>query len=151
MKRTFCMVAMIVLATYAADAQGRGFGLGVILGEPTGISAKGWVSPRGAIDAGLAWSMRREGFLHAHMDYLWHFKDIVNTEQQVIPYIGVGGRIFGNNNGSAVAGVRIAGGISWLPVDTPLDVFLEIAPIVDLTPETQTSVNGGVGIRFYFR
>jgi hypothetical protein len=150
MKRALFVIAMIACVACGAQAQGRGFGLGIIMGEPTGLSAKGWVSSRGAIDAGLAWSFRGQGFLHAHMDYLWHFQDVINTRHQLMPYVGLGGRIWGNN-GRAIAGLRVAGGLSWLPADTPLDVFVEIAPVVDLTPETEASVNGGVGIRFYFR
>jgi hypothetical protein len=152
MMKSFVFCAVMTLCVSSLSwAQGRGFGLGVILGEPTGISAKGWVSSRGAVDAGLAWSFRHRGFLHAHADYLWHFHDVVNSRHRVLPYLGIGGRLLGRNNDSAVAGVRIVGGFSWLPVDVPLDVFLEIAPIVDLAPETETSLNGGVGVRFYFR
>ena len=37
-------------------AQERDLGLGVIIGEPTGISAKLWTSPVNALDFGLGWS-----------------------------------------------------------------------------------------------
>lgn len=150
MKGMMGFAALTVLATCFASAQGNGFGLGVVLGEPTGISAKGWTSQRGAIDAALAWSARGDGYVHAHVDYLWHFQDVVNTNQQILPYLGVGGRIQGNRN-TAIAGVRVAGGAAWLPAGAPLDVFLEIAPVVDLAPATELSVNGGIGVRFFFR
>lgn len=150
MRHLSCIGIMFVFAISSAASQGRGFGFGVILGDPTGISAKGWVSPRAAVDAGLAWSTRDAGYVHAHMDYLWHFKDVVNTSQQVLPYVGVGGRILGNRN-TAIAGVRVAGGVAWLPAGAPLDVFLEIAPTVDLAPETELNVDGGIGIRFFFQ
>lgn len=150
MKRVFYIVALFALVASAAAAQDRGFGLGVILGEPTGVSAKGWISSRTAFDAGLAWSFRRAGYLHVHMDYLWHFQDVVTTSQQVIPYIGIGGRVGARDN-SAIVGVRIPFGISWIPTNAPIDVFLEIAPIMDLTPETDFNANGGIGVRFYFR
>jgi hypothetical protein len=149
MKRLMLLCTFIFIVDAAAHAQGRGFGLGVIMGEPTGLSAKGWVSPRGALDAGLAWSFRRDGFLLAHADYLWHFHDVVNTEQRVIPYIGIGGR-FGAKDGESIAGIRIAGGLSWWPEGVPIDVFLEIAPVLDLTPATEMSANGGIGVRFFF-
>lgn len=150
MRSLACSIIAVLLAATSAASQEKGFGLGVVLGEPTGISAKGWVSPRGALDAGLAWSTRGTGYVHAHMDYLWHFKEVVNTSQQVLPYLGIGGRILGSRN-TAIAGVRIAGGVAWLPAGAPLDVFLEIAPIVDLAPATELSVDGGIGIRFFFR
>jgi hypothetical protein len=150
MKKIVLIIATIILGSSTMHAQGRGFGLGVMFGEPTGITAKGWLSARSAFDMGLAWSLRHDGYVNAHADYLWHFHDIVTTEQQVLPYLGIGGRVAGNN-GSARAGVRIVGGLAWLPAQTPLDVFLEIAPIVDLAPSTSSSLNGGVGVRFFFR
>jgi len=149
MKRVLCAVIALLVASSAATGQDRGFGIGVILGEPTGVSGKGWLSSRSAFDAGLAWSFRGNGYIHAHMDYLWHFADAVNTEQQILPYLGVGGRVVGRN-GSSIAGVRMVGGFAWLPEGTPLDVFLEIAPVLDLAPATEMSVNGGLGMRFFF-
>jgi len=150
MKRVLYTATLFLLVVVTGAAQDRGFGLGVILGEPTGVSAKGWISSRTAFDAGLAWSFRRSGYLHVHADYLWHFADVVSTNQQVLPYIGIGGRIGARDN-SAIVGVRVPFGISWIPTNAPIDVFLEIAPIVDLTPETDINANGGIGVRFYFR
>jgi hypothetical protein len=148
-----CAVAALVLlciTSASVRAQERGLGLGIIVGEPTGLSIKGWTSSRTAIDAGIAWSFRREGYMHAHVDYLWHFEDIINTRQQVIPYLGVGGRVLGREHSSRV-GIRIAGGLAWLPQGAPLDVILEMAPIIDLAPETELSANVGIGVRFFFR
>jgi hypothetical protein len=55
MKHFNYAVVTIVLFIFAsvAIAQERRFGLGVILGEPTGISAKLWISPVNALDFGL--------------------------------------------------------------------------------------------------
>lgn len=153
MTKAFVIVTALiccVLAVTSASAQERGLGLGIIVGEPTGLSVKGWMSSRTAIDAGIAWPFRSEGYLHAHVDYLWHFQDIVNTRQQVIPYLGVGGRVLGREHSSRF-GLRMSGGLAWLPAGVPLDVFFEIAPIVDLAPETQLSANVGIGARFFFR
>ena len=150
MKTTIWMVVALMSAACTAFAQEKGFGVGVIFGEPTGVSAKGWISDRGAIDGGLAWSYRHDGYVNVYMDYLWHFHNVFDRQQNVVPYLGVGGRIVGNR-GSGTAGVRIAGGVSWLPARAPLDVYLEFAPIVDLAPETGFDANGGLGIRFYFR
>lgn len=152
-QRLALAVVLIAVIPVSANAQRHNFGLGVIVGEPTGLSAKGWISSRGAIDAGLAWSFRREGFIHAHIDYLWHFHDAVDSERlvipYVIPYVGVGGRV-GGTKGAAVVGIRMPVGISWIPGSGPLDVFLEVVPVVDMTPATEFTAQGGLGIRFYF-
>jgi hypothetical protein len=33
---------------------------------------------------------------------------------------------------------------------TPLDIFLEIVPILDLAPKVGFDFNGAIGIRYYF-
>ncbi len=71
-KIQLCPIILLLLAS-SAMAQDRGFGLGVILGEPTGLSGKYWTSSTNAIDGGLAWSFRHAGFFHVHADYLWHY------------------------------------------------------------------------------
>lgn len=149
MKHLLAMLGLGVMLSSMAVAQDRGFGLGIILGEPTGISGKYWTSSRNAIDGGLAWSFRNHGYFHAHADYLWHFSDLSQTRERFVPYIGIGGRI-GAESESARLGVRIVGGIAFLPRNTPLDIFLEIAPILDLAPATEMRLNGGIGIRFFF-
>lgn len=140
-----CYVGLVTVSF----SQERDFGLGAILGEPTGISAKRWVSQREAIDAGVAWSLRHEGYLHVHADYLWHFGNLLRTRQEVLPYVGAGGIILGRKH-STGAGIRLAGGITWQPVDTRIDVFMEVAPVFYLLPATEWGVSGGIGSRFYF-
>jgi hypothetical protein len=36
-------------------AQADGFGVGIILGEPTGLSGKYWLTEKTAVDAAVAW------------------------------------------------------------------------------------------------
>ncbi len=150
LKSIVYLILLFVVTVSSSYAQRRGFGLGVVVGEPTGVSAKGWISPRGAVDGAIAWSTWGDGYVDAHVDYLWHFDDIARTDQQVLPYIGVGGRVLGWRDRSRV-GLRIPAGFDWLPSHTPLDVFLEVAPIVDLAPGTDLNMNGGIGVRIFFR
>lgn len=92
MVKKLVALALAAIALHCSSlAQDRGFGLGVILGEPTGLSGKYWVSSKNAIDGGLAWSFRRSGFFHVHADYLWHFPLKVETDQRFTFYAGVGG------------------------------------------------------------
>ncbi|MGA2506019.1 MAG: hypothetical protein ABSF80_00900 [Chitinispirillaceae bacterium] len=141
--------------------QERRFGLGVILGEPTGVSAKLWVSSKTAFDFGLGWSLGGDridyngGYnggsrVHFHMDYLWHWFDAINSSERFPLYTGVGGRIntgAGYDNSIAVRGVV---GIAWLPHRTPIDVFLEIVPSLQVVPSTGFGLDAGLGARFFF-
>ena len=147
--RLACVVLFCVFVTFASQAQVRSFGLGVILGEPTGLSGKAVLSERNAVDAAIAWSFRRNGHLHLHADYLWLFPHVIRSSEQFTLFAGLGGRIV-LGRGYGVLGARIAGGISWLPRRSLLEIFLEVAPILDLVPATELSANGGLGIRLYF-
>jgi hypothetical protein len=143
------LVLVWLLFSSNSLSQEKGFGIGVMIGEPTGLNGKYWVTGRTAIDGGLAWSFRSRGYLHMHADYLWHFSDIAGGSARIVPYVGVGGRIGAREGGSEV-GIRIPVGLVYYPGRAPLDIFLELAPIVDLAPATGLQGNGGIGIRYYF-
>jgi len=140
---------MLCLATIGTFAQEKGDGLGVILGEPTGVSGKTWISGKHAVDAVVAWSFRSKGSFHLHADYLWHFGDAVSSSERFVLYAGAGARL-ATFSGTSV-GVRIPFGIAWWPRNTPIDLFGEIAPIMDLAPATEVRLNGGIGIRYFFQ
>jgi hypothetical protein len=133
----------------ALAAQDGNRGVGIIFGEPTGISGKLILTESNAIDAGVAWSFRRDGHLHIHADYLWQFPDALQASEQLTLFTGFGGRVSAGKGGGVI-GLRLVGGTAWLPRNTPLEVFFEFAPILDLIPATEMSLNSGVGVRFFF-
>ncbi len=136
---------------YSGPEMSRPTGLGMILGEPTGVSFKHWVSNKTAIDAAMAWSFAGRGEdLHIHADYLWHtpLKSSDPAIRRTNFYIGVGGRMRFEND--VRFGARVPFGLVHFVKDAPLDIFVEIAPIMDLAPETEVSANGGIGLRYFF-
>lgn len=146
-----CLALVCLLAAGPARlvAQDRGAGAGIILGEPTGLSGKLWVSDRNALDAGLSWAFGRSGYFTIHADYLWHFADLLRSSERLVPYAGIGGR-FGVPREKGLLGVRVPVGLTFWPRGVPLDVFLEVAPILDLIPATELSGNAGIGARYFF-
>lgn len=150
------IVFALLLSAQQSTAQSKKFGLGVILGEPTGLSAKYWVSNSNALAFGLGWSTYHPHYddrgsrVHFHMDYLWHSFDSIRSEETFTFHYGIGGRFKdrGGNNGSFA--VRGVGGINWLPSELPIDVFFELAPSLELTPATGFAIDGALGARFYF-
>lgn len=127
------------------------FGLGIIVGEPTGISLKHWQTNNNAIDAGIAWSIDEYDALHLHGDYLWHnFSLFEDVEKGDLPfYYGVGARvIFAETD--AVLGARIPVGLNYLFENSSVGIFLEVVPTINLLPDTDFDLNGGVGVRYYF-
>jgi hypothetical protein len=155
MKRAIFLIALIMaLAAFAQNgmAKGGNFGLGVIIGEPTGPCFKYWTGAKTAIDGAAAWSFADNAGMHLHADYLFHKFDLISVEKGSLPfYFGLGGRIrFAEGNGDDRIGIRIPVGLDYIFADAPLDIFLEVVPILDLAPDTDLDFNGAVGVRFFF-
>jgi len=143
-----CLVGVLDGVTPAA-AQDRGFGLGIILGDPTGVSLKSWTGRRTAIDAAAAWSFDRDRSLHLHADYLIHDFNLIKTRTGRLPvYYGIGGRI--RFEDKTRVGIRIPVGMCYIFERTPLDIFVELGPVFDVIPRTEVTVAGFLGLRYYF-
>ncbi len=126
-------------------------GLGPLLGEPTGVGMKLWLSTSTAVDAGAGWSFVDPDGFQLHGDFLFHKFDLFHVDRGDLPlYIGVGGRVKFVEHGDNRAGVRFPVGVSYLFPDSRLEGFAEVAPILDLAPSTRLEWNGGVGLRYYF-
>ena len=150
MKRSVVLLAIAILFFGGViRAQERGFGLGIILGEPTGLSAKKWLNSHSAIDGAVAWSLVTPSSFHVHADYLYHDFNIFNVKKGKLPlYFGIGFKIrIGDEDR---LGIRIPVGICYIFEQAPLDIFLELGPVLDLTPATKLRLTSSIGIRYYF-
>ena len=148
------LVAALSSNANAQEGGGRPFGLGLVLGEPTGITAKLYLGGKPfALLFGLGWIDDR-GFgdddddgLHLHVDAVWHPAILTRNSTFVMPfYVGVGGRLLEDDNdhyhhchggdcygydNDTHAGVRIPLGILMAFHKAPIDAFLEVAPTID--------------------
>ena len=148
-KSALILIFLILSFPALSSAQKRGFGLGIILGEPTGISFKSWTGSKTAVDGGIAWSFEHGGSFHLHVDYLIHNFRLIKVEKgQLAVHYGIGGRI--RTKQRERAGIRIPVGLSYFVEDAPVEVFLELGPVLDLSPATELRMTGGIGIRYYF-
>jgi len=148
------MVVAVAVALVSVAVAGSGTGLGVIVGEPTGVSAKFWLSENMAVDAAAAWSVSRHTALHVHADMLYHNADLLKVPVGELPaYVGIGGRfkLAGREEGQPVVGVRVPLGLEYLFEPVPIGVFFEVVPVLNVLPRTEFDVNGGLGGRWYFR
>jgi hypothetical protein len=151
MKKSIVLVALAILFFGGVlRAQERGFGLGIILGEPTGLSAKKWLNSHSAMDFGVAWSFGAEDSFHLHADYIYHNFNMFAVEKGKLPlYFGIGARF--KAQPEATLGARIPVGICYIFENAPLDLFLELGPVLDLVPDVRFRFTGSVGARFYFK
>jgi hypothetical protein len=146
------MLSILVGAQPAgAGVNTDGFGLGIIVGEPTGIAFKGWLSSSTALDGGAAWSFADNSNFAFHMDYLVHRFDWLDVSKGQLPvYFGIGGRFKIRDDADDALGIRIPVGLNYLFEASPIDIFFEVVPILELTPETEFRLNAAIGVRFFF-
>ena len=90
------LTLIVALCGIASAAPKDGIGIGVIVGEPTGLSLKKWIGDDRALDAGIAWSFSENDSLHLHADYLFHRFDLLScsgARGRLPVYFGIGGRL----------------------------------------------------------
>ncbi len=154
MKKIFiCMVLIAVLipVSSAASEHRSSFGAGIILGEPTGVSMKLWTGGSTAVQGAVAWSFTEHTNLHLHADYIWHRWNVIKVEKGSLPlYFGVGGRLRLRDEVDDTLGVRFPVGLAYEFADAPFDLFLELVPVLDLTPSSEFDLNAALGGRYYF-
>jgi hypothetical protein len=156
MKKTALIIILLAAAAGMSQAQtgrtGGNLGIGIIFGEPTGVSFKYWTGRTIAFDAAAAWSFADGSSFQIHGDILFHSFDLFRVEQgRMALYYGFGGRFkTKDNNGDARLSFRVPIGISYEFQRAPVELFVEIAPMLDLTPKTQGAIGGGIGFRYYF-
>lgn len=139
--------ALTVVAAPAA-AQMPAYGLGLVLGEPTGVSGKMWLNRYSAIDAVVGFSFARETAFNLQLSYLVHKYDVIDPDGGVAPiYVGVGARLKTENE--MRFGFRVPVGVEFIFDDVPMDLFFEAAPILDVAPEVTFSFSVAIGFRFF--
>lgn len=131
------------------NAQSNGIGVGLIVGEPTGISGKYWTGSTTAFDAGLAWSFIDENAFQIHADYLFHNIRLITISEGKLPfYYGIGARL--KTAHDVQLGVRVPLGLAYLFQNVPIDIFVEVVPILDLIPKTDFQISVALGARYFF-
>ena len=137
--RRFLIILWVCLpaSAYAAPQSGQ-FGVGVQLGEPTGLTGKLFMTDRQALDAALSYSLV-DSRIHVHGNYLLHFphQGETLTIGRWSPYTGLGARIRlkgddKKNDQDNNLAIRLPLGVSLFLTASPLEVFLEFAPTMGL-------------------
>ena len=156
MKKTLLLVVFAMAFTAAAQDYKGHYGIGLLIGEPIGISIKKFNNTNEAFQYTLGYSLvdEKQG-VNIGADYLLHNYDIITAERGRIPFYYGGGIHFKsyNNEGNQLY-TRVTLGVAYEAVDFPVDVFFEFAPGLSLLRTSGESdlvvPNYGIGARFYF-
>jgi hypothetical protein len=167
MIRKVLLISLFLLMLPAlASAQGpqnKPFGLGLALGEPTGITGKYWFNSKNTLQFALGWGYLRYGGAAVYCDYLYNVFTLVRAKKvpfNLLFYMGIGGKVgmwyrdhWRDPEYSGVGiGVRIPFGLSMKFVRAPFEVFLELVPgLAFIHPDPfWFDFDGCIGGRFYF-
>lgn len=152
MKKHILLFTVFVICSSFVCGQKSGLGLGLMLGEPSGLAGKYWFNENNALDFGIG-----TGFLgdnsgaSFHADYLYHINDLIKWKYKSTFYYGFGLRMRFPAGSSTTIGVRGVAGIMMIVKNLPIDVFFELAPSFRLLPTTGLDFDIAIGGRYYFK
>ena len=128
-------------------------GLGIFLGEPTGIDLKVGLTGRSGLDLVLGFtrlSSNADGY--GHVTYLLT-PLVAHGDAVTVPLrVGIGAALFGTRNDLELA-IRAPLEVGFRFRRTPLELYGEVAlafVFVDPANELELDVQGGAGLRVYF-
>lgn len=157
------LLAMIAVGVLGGSGRAfaqsdRGFGLGLIIGDPTGVTMKGFLTPETAIDGAVGFGLLGGEDLHVHADFLWHFEIKRWDSAALSLYLGVGPELgfhfHDHPNGrddhdDVRIGARAPFGLAMM-FDAPFDVFLEVAAGLWLVEKVGFHLDAAIGGRYWF-
>lgn len=146
-------------------ARSKDFGIGLFLGEPTGISFRWFFDDMMGIDAlaawGWGWDYHQKVIFHS--DYLFRFYDLIPIPKgDTALYIGGGLQLglFDHYRYSVyyhdahdwwfLLALRLPGGILYQIKSFPIEIFFEMAFLFNILPAPAPDFNIGIGARFCF-
>jgi len=122
--------------------------LGVVIGDPLGPSVKYWMDSTTAVDFGIGFD--NDPVFYA--DVLWHSWTLLPrpTSGDLGLYAGLGPRYEAVDNHDDEVGIRVPLGITYLVGRAPIEFFAELVPVFEVSPDTDSELDAGIGVRFGF-
>ena len=148
------ILAIILISSISVleivQAQDRTFGIGGIIGDPDGVTAKAWLSESTAIAGAISvdlgenysWFSLQADFLKQNTVATWE-------EAFLQTHFGGGVRVVSGDAAEYIA-LRVPIGIDVNAIDAPMEVFMEVVPMVNIDPSFYFYFSGAMGFRYYF-
>ena len=154
-KKLICLLSL-ALVTNVSAASGKN-GLGIIFGDPSGLTFQHRIDAKQFTDFYFAYSWDKEWIFMG--DYKFRLHGLFDNKIPLTPYVGMGaffkfedhdGHDHHNHNDEVAIGVRIPLGIEWSGPEVPVTLFAELVPALKVIKRTDGDLQGGVGGRFFF-
>jgi hypothetical protein len=143
--RLIFTAALTAVLMVPSQASAQGTGLGVVVGEPTGVTAR-FMRGGNNFQVHAAWSFIDEGAFRISGDYL---RSGTVGEADFPPfYFGLGVRVkFADKSQVAI---RVPLGLNYFFRNDPFEIFGEIVPGLRVVPSTHFDFGAAAGVRYYF-
>lgn len=132
--------------------EGGDFGLGLVVGQPTGLSAQlALGGPRlgASLNFAVGIDVLDDDDLYVHADYVVLLLNLLNHSKVDLPlYLGLGGFVIAREN--ARIGARAPIGVQLEFQSTPLHVFVELAMHLTIIEDPDVDLGGALGVRYFF-
>lgn len=135
-----------VASSFTAE---NGFGIGFVLGTPSGLSGSLPLGETNAVNAVIGYDLNSGANLFLQADYVWIQPGLIPVESGIASlYYGPGA--FARLAKNTAFGIRGVIGVDYRFENEPLQLFLEFGPGINLIPDTKANVGAGLGLRYYF-
>lgn len=140
------ILASCLLVAAASAAQSGKVGVGLVLFEPSGLTAKIWLGRSAALAGGIGWSAEENHYLHLHADFLFFRYSLAADRNLILNfYLGAGGKVVFRDSDNAW--FRFPLGVDFLLRKSPLNFFFEIVPSFNFS---DLKLFGAIGFRYVF-
>ncbi|MGE5085943.1 MAG: hypothetical protein ACM3MG_06540 [Bacillota bacterium] len=147
---TLTLTILIANSAHAENA------LGIVIGDPTGLSGRFNMDAEHSLEGALAITSEHYHGLHLHGTYLWDQARTFHLQNShpVYMYYGLGARIIsidrGDHDGDIALAARAPIGL-LIKINNPnLEFFGELAAALNVTPNVNADLDVGIGCRIRF-
>lgn len=156
-QKVMLLLSLLLVTAMPAAAQESGTGMGLMIGDWSGVALKMFLSENTALDFGFGAQVgatnaknENEGTrIRLHGDYLMHNRTAIQSTEKFPIHYGVGA--YANMGGGYQDdfGVRTVIGLCYIVQQAPLDLFLDLVPYVQLDPSVGFGLGASIGVRYY--
>ena len=143
------MLALVMLGAGTARAEGGPFGLGLVVGQPTGLTGELKLTEHTALDGAVGIDLFDGRDFYFHLEFLYVLPELIHGGSvSLSAYLGIGGYVVAHRETNV--GARVPFGLSLEFTSVPLEIFAEIAFRLRFVPDVDPGIGGALGFRYYF-
>tara|TARA_R110000868_G_scaffold198621_2_gene445214 strand:+ start:287 stop:751 length:465 start_codon:yes stop_codon:yes gene_type:complete len=151
--KTILTFITLIIATSSVKAQNEGFAVGAQLFSPAGISVKATISESAAITGAVGFSINEfNNSVSVQTNLILNGdEDTFNVESGLLRfYYGIGLNFLISENTDNGIGIRLPLGIEYTLQEQPLEIYMDIAPTINIEPSSAFFLSSSLGVRYFF-